>query len=277
MLPFTANPTAPKSCRAVFLSDFHLGARACQPKPIVEFLRRINADTIYLVGDILDLWHGGQLYWGAEHDAVIAELDRHYRLGTRIVYLPGNHDTDMRRPDAVPPFAHTEKREALVHLTAEGKRYLVLHGDQCDSRLMRWHFMTRIGSRVDSLVRRIDTAINQFLGEERFERSLSERLIGQFNSLMLGDRFETRLARLAEATGTDGVICGHSHKPTLRKVGDTQFANSGDWVDSLTALIEEHDGALKLYEFAPETAPRPAPVAEPFATPVTATVSVEQA
>lgn len=276
MLPFTAVPTAPKSCRAVFVSDFHLGARACQPKPILDFLRRIEAETIYLVGDILDFWHGGTVHWGPEHDAVLAELERHHNTGTRIVYLPGNHDTEMRRPDAEQHFVYSEKREALIHTSANGKRYLVLHGDQCDSRLMQWHFMTRIGSRMDSIVRKIDTTIMRWIGEERFERSLSERLIGRFNTVMLGDRFETRLARLAEATGTDGIICGHSHKPALRKVGEIEFANSGDWIDSLTALIEEHDGQIKLYEIAAEAKAQPT-AAGAIHAPVSPSVSAKRA
>ncbi len=273
MLPFTAVSTAPKSCRSVFLSDFHLGSRACQPKPILDFLRRIDADTIYLVGDILDIWHGGQVHWSTDHDAILRELDRHHRAGARIVYLPGNHDTAMRAPGAKPPFAHSEKREAMIHVTADGTRYLVLHGDQCDSRMMRWHFMTRLGSRIDSAVRKIDAHIMRWIGEERFERSLSERLIGRFNSIMLGDSFEIRLARLAEATGADGVICGHSHKPALRTVGNTLFANSGDWIDSMSALIEEHDGQVKLYEIVADSAPRP--VQAPAPATVSASVSAE--
>jgi len=257
-MPTAARPLPPHTHRSVFLSDFHLGARACRPAPILAFLRRVRAEHLYLVGDILDTFHGGQVHWGAEHDAIVSELERLAATGTRVIYLPGNHDAVTRAPDAAPPFAGVELREALIHIGADGRRHLVLHGDQCDRRMMRWHVMTRIGSRADAALRRLDDSLQRRAGTGRAGPTPLAALRTAANALMtLGDRFERRLAGLAAAAGADGVICGHSHKPALKRVDGIGYANCGDWVDSFTALVEHHDGRLALVATAPEPAARP--------------------
>lgn len=266
MSPTSVTDMPHLSYRTVFLSDFHLGARSCKPRPILEFLRSVEAETIYLVGDILDLWHGGQVHWSETHDEIVAELERHGRDGTRVVYLPGNHDAMMRHPEAR-SFANSELREAVVHHAADGMKYLVLHGDQIDARFLRWHFVTRLGSRVDAVMRRIDVGVRRWSGLSEADRSLIERTIVRVNGMMiLGDRFETRLTALASAAGAQGVICGHSHKPALRRHNGLAYANCGDWVDNMTALAEDYDGRLKLIEYQPEPARRPVQVSGP--TPV---------
>jgi UDP-2,3-diacylglucosamine pyrophosphatase LpxH len=257
-LPKSAPPVPMRAFRSVFLSDFHLGARACRPGPILAFLRSVEAEQIYLVGDILDTFHGGRLHWGPEHEAIVGELERLASTGTRVVYLPGNHDAPMRVPDAQAPFEGAEMREALVHRGADGRRHLVLHGDQCDSRLMRWHFMTRLGSRADAAVRRLDAVLERQFGPLRNGRSPLDGVIAAANGLMnLGDRFERKLAGLAAAAGAQGVICGHSHKPALKQIDGVAYANCGDWIDSFTAPVEHFDGGFALVRAAPETAPRP--------------------
>lgn len=272
MPPPSATETPRRSFRALFLSDFHLGARACKPAPILEFLRSVEAETIYLVGDILDLWHGGDVHWSETHDEIVTEIERHGRDGARVVYLPGNHDAMMRNPGAR-SFAHSELREAVIHRGVDGTRYLVLHGDQCDRRILRWHFVTRLGSRVDAMMRRIDTGMRRWSGLSEAERSVIERAIVRVNGMMmLGDRFETRLTALASATGAEGVICGHSHKPALRRHNGLAYANCGDWIDNFTALAEDHDGRLKLIEYVPQSAPRPVPGPIPVPVPVSGLV-----
>lgn len=255
---------APTRLRALFLSDFHLGSRASRPGMVLEFLAAHEADTIYLVGDILDLWHGCKVHWGADASAIVAELEARASRGVRVVYLAGNHDAPLRAPRAALPRGW-ELREALTHEAADGQRYLVLHGDQCDSRLMRWHFMTRIGSRADAMIRALDDWFARRFGPPRSHRpSRIQRLIVAFNELfIMGGRFETRLVALAKATGADGVICGHSHKPALKELDGATYANCGDWVDSLTALTEDHTGALRLVEWVPEEAPAPSPANRP--------------
>lgn len=263
-----AKSSAPRRYRSLFLSDFHLGARGCQPAPILNFLREAEADTIYLVGDILDIWHGGRIHWSATHDAIIRELDKRAETGTRVIYLPGNHDAPMRALDR--NFMHFELAETVVHEAADGQRYLVLHGDQCDGRILRWHFMTRLGSRMDALFRGLDGWLLRRRGRHESEGSAIQWAIARFNDLMAhGKGFERRLMAMATQARAQGVICGHSHKPTLRDLHGLTYANCGDWVDSLTALAENHDGALQLLQWVNT---QTVPVADPLTEPAEAKV-----
>ena len=250
---------ARRSCRAVFLSDLHLGARGCRPGPILAFLRMIEADRLTLVGDVFDIWHAGRIHWRDDHDAILSELGRQIRGGTRVVYLPGNHDAMMRHPDSSPPIDGCEIRDAVIHAGADDRRYLVTHGDQCDSRVMRRPAMTRLGARLDAALRRADTAVRHWRGTPAARRTPVQRIIEAANALMtLGDRFETRATALAAAAGADGLICGHSHKPALKRHNGLDYADCGDWVDNLTALVEEPNGRLRLVQWGAESAQSPA-------------------
>ncbi len=249
--------------RSLFLSDFHLGSRGCSPGPILDFLQSVQADAIYLVGDILDLWHGGPVQWGDIHAEIIETLEAHAEAGTRIVYLPGNHDAALRSPGM--NFLSFELTETALHVGADGQRYLIVHGDQCDARILRWHAMTRFGSRMDALFRGIDAWLRRRRDVSETERTLIQLAIEGINHLIArGSGYEHRLIALASEAGVDGIICGHSHKPALRDVDGMTYANCGDWVDSLTALAEDSSGALQLLQWGaepaavPETGPRPA-------------------
>ncbi|GGG71281.1 UDP-2,3-diacylglucosamine hydrolase [Salipiger pallidus] len=260
--------SAPRgSLRSLFLSDLHLGARASRPRQILEFLSGVEAETIYLVGDIFDLWHGGRVFWSDAHEAVLANLRARKRDGARIIYLPGNHDCAMRAPDAA--IEGWELREAVIHRAADGRRMLVLHGDQCDPRFLRWHFMTRLGSRLDAILRQADDWQRARGGLARDHASHAQRIItGANHVLAMGDRFERRLLKLARASGAMGVICGHSHKPALRSHDGLLYANCGDWIDSLTALTEDSHGQFDLVEFLPEIRPEARPQARPSEAPL---------
>jgi len=255
----------PERFRSLFLSDLHLGARASQPRAVLDFLKAHEAATIYLVGDILDLWHGGRVHWSPLHEAVMNELERRALTGTRVVYLAGNHDAVLRLPGSARLPEAWELREALVHKASDGRAYLVLHGDQADSRLLRLHIMTRLGSRADALLRRLDGWLGRRLElwSRKGDDSPIRAVIRRFNGLLvMGGRFERRLVALAGAAGAHGVICGHSHKPGLREVNGLSYANCGDWVDSFTALAEDESGALTLIDWSGEIATRPGPAQE---------------
>ena len=249
--------TEPRQLRSLFLSDLHLGARACRPRAILDFLQVHEAETIFLVGDIFDLWHGGHAHWSPVHEAVVAELERKARMGARVIYLAGNHDAPLRTPGAASLPEGWELREAVIHRTADGQRYLVLHGDQCDPRFLRWHWMTRVGSRADAALRALDAWLGRRIGRDDLSQSETtiKRAISTFNGLfVMGGAFERRLVALAQAAGMQGVVCGHSHKPGLHQVGQTVFANCGDWVDNCTALGEDQAGTLELiaWDVVPE-------------------------
>lgn len=234
--------------RSMFLSDIHLGARGCKADRVLDFLRSNDADTIYLVGDILDTWHPLVPQWTPTHDEILRLLFRRAGSGRRVIYLPGNHDDAMR--------AHCDRAagrfevvEQSVHETADGRRLLVLHGDCADIRLFRSHLATRIGSRVDGALRALDDRLNQW-GRTLHpnDRSLIEVLLGAIKAMMnFGDGFETRLTDMAAARGLDGVICGHSHQAALHDDhGGILYANCGDWVDTFTAIAEDASGRLSL-------------------------------
>ena len=248
----TINPTQRKIFRTLFVSDLHLGARGSRAERFLEFLNGVEAETIYLVGDILDIWHTGRVFWGEAQQGILAELARRARSGTRVIYLPGNHDAALRDHPG-PRFGEFELHETITHEAADGARYLVLHGDQCDARIFRWHVMTRIGSRADAALRAIDQWLKLHL-HRTTERGLCELAISGVNALMLvGNQFEERLAARAREAAHDGVICGHFHKAALHVREGLTYANCGDWVDNQTALVETFDGSLQMLEWSGET------------------------
>lgn len=254
---FDASASRPRRrYRSLFLSDLHLGARGCRAAEILDFLAGVEADTIYLVGDILDVWHPGKVHWGAAQDAIWTDLGSRAANGTRVIYLPGNHDAPLREIDTG-RFDQFELADSLTHTAADGTRYLVLHGDQVDARIFRFHVMTRIGSRLDAALRTLDHALRGLRPSAK--RGIFEWAICGVNALMMvGNGFEKRLAAMAVASGHDGVICGHFHKAALRQSGPITYANCGDWVDSRTALVETFDGALQLVEWRAEAETGPA-------------------
>ena len=217
--------------RSLFISDLHLGARGCRVDAVLAFLKANHAERIFLVGDILDIWHGS-VHWDARHDAVISTLLERARQGVEITYIYGNHDREIaRREDRIlPEFTLCER---LSYETVDGTRLLVLHGDQGDSRLLRFHFMTRLGSRLDALMRRVDVWLKRQLGRSEYERSVIQAAINGVNAVLShGNLCASRLMRIAREGGYDGIVCGHFHKPALREMDAMVDANCGDWMDS---------------------------------------------
>lgn len=243
-------PAAPRHHRSLFLSDLHLGALGCRADLIRDFLEANSADTIYLVGDILDIWHPLTLTWGPAQDRIIGLLRQRAAEGARLVYLIGNHDAPLSGPQTAPAAQDlpAELAEAVTHLAADGRRYLVLHGDICDARLLRWHICTRIGSRIDGLLRAADRGLRRVRRNLRPEdRSPVEWLLTALNTVLYaGKAHERRLIALARGNGHDGVICGHFHVTALHGDHGLIYANCGDWVDSFTAIAEDAEGRLSV-------------------------------
>ena len=237
----------PRCHRSLFLSDLHLGSRGCRAERILGFLRAHTAADIYLVGDILDLWHPPFPHWTPVHDEILALLLRRVQEGARLHYLTGNHDAAMRVHLGT-RFRSIVVAEEIVHEAADGRRYLVMHGDACDPRVLRWHVMTRIGSRLDWMLRRLDERLKRLRRTVQPERrSLIEALLSGVDAAMaFGTAYEARLVARARRAGCDGVICGHFHKAALHENHGLVYANCGDWVDSFTALAEDASGRLSL-------------------------------
>ena len=247
-----AERVVPEVHRTMFLSDLHLGAQGCRAEAILGFLAQNDAETIYLVGDIFDIWDPLILHWGARQDRIVDILRARAAAGRRLVYLVGNHDRALAGlpAEAWPARARlgiTAQRQ-VEHRAADGMRYLVLHGDVCDARWLRFHICTRLGSRVDGLLRLIDSGLRVLrLRFGREARGPIEMLLRGVNTLFYRSRsHERRLVALAEAAGCDGIICGHFHLAALHDDHRRRYANCGDWTDTCTAIVESRDGRLRL-------------------------------
>lgn len=235
----------------LFLSDLHLGSRACRDEALLSFLQGHTADVIYLVGDIIDTWLPFGAHWTtAQHQVLAILLDR-ARTGTRLVYIPGNHDAFFRRFEGQDMLG-IEVALRIVHEAADGRRYLVVHGDESDVFDKHFPRLSRLGTRIDSAVRGLIGAINRRRARYGLkEWALVDRLVKGFNDMVRAcDAFEERLADLARAHGTDGIICGHFHKPALHSDHGVAYANCGDWVENATALVETASGRLLLIDWA---------------------------
>ena len=234
--------------RSLFLSDFHLGTRGCQAERLIAFLRRYDADRIYLVGDIIDGWAlRSSWYWPQSHNDVVQKLLRKVRKGTSLVYVPGNHD-EFLRDYAGSSFGGVEIVSEVVHTAADGRRYLVTHGDQFDLvvRHARWLALLGDGAYTFALfVNRHLNAVRRRLGLTYWSLSAWAKSRVK-NAVNFIGRFEDALAADAERHGVDGVICGHIHHAALRDTGRFTYLNTGDWVESCTGIVEHYDGELVL-------------------------------
>jgi UDP-2,3-diacylglucosamine pyrophosphatase LpxH len=234
--------------RAMFISDVHLGTRACQAEMLLEFLKENDADTIYLVGDIVDFWRIRRgAIWPQTHNDVLQKLLRKVRKGTRIIFIPGNHDEGLR-DYCGSRFGGIEIEREAVHETADGRRYLVIHGDEFDVvvRYARW--LAFLGDRGYELALWANWPLNFVrrwfgLGYWSLSSYLKLRVKSAVN--FIGD-FEKSLADEARRHQADGVICGHIHHAAARQIGDVHYLNTGDWVESCTAIAETQMGQFQL-------------------------------
>jgi UDP-2,3-diacylglucosamine pyrophosphatase LpxH len=239
--------SAPGRHRAIFLSDMHLGTRMARPDLILAFLDLHVADTVYLVGDIVDNWHPLHRNWRPDHHAVLRRLLALPMTGSRVVFLPGNHDAFFRNYIGT-TFGGIEVAREALHHTADGRRFLVTHGDCCDVFAAHAPAMARAGALIETAMRGIDASQRHLLRRLRPQAwGGIENLIHRSQTAIRKlDRFEVRLAELALRRGYDGVICGHFHQPALHDIGGVVYANCGDWAGSNTALVEAGDGTLSL-------------------------------
>jgi UDP-2,3-diacylglucosamine pyrophosphatase LpxH len=238
--------------RSIFISDLHLGTRGCKAEFLLDFLRYNEADNIYLVGDIIDCWRLKKTwYWAQSHNDVVQKLLRKARKGTRVIYVPGNHDEPLRDYDGM-AFGGVVVANEIVHITADGKRYLVAHGDAFDGVIKYAKWLAYLGDSAYSLALTLNHWYNHFrvsLGLQYW--SLSAYLKTQVkDAVKFISDFETAMAAEARRHGYDGVICGHIHKAESRMIDGVHYCNDGDWVESCTALVEHLDGRLEIVEWA---------------------------
>lgn len=239
--------------RSVFISDVHLGIRAAQTHALLDFLKHVEADTYYLVGDIFDFWKMRRRpFWPQSHNDVVQKLLRRVRKGARIIFIPGNHDEALR-DYCGQTFGGIEIVHDIVHVSPDGRRYLVMHGDELDVVMRYAKWLALLGDRSYELALWSNTPLNwirRHLGLGYW--SLSAFLKGRIKSAVsfIGE-YESALADVARRRGVDGVICGHIHHAADRMIGDIHYLNCGDWVESCTALIEKGTGELELIRWSP--------------------------
>lgn len=237
--------------RAVFLSDTHLGFHGCSAEYLLEFLRSVHCQRLYLVGDIIDFWSlGKRRYWPETHSRVVRHIIRKAQRGTRVILVPGNHDETLRKYDGM-SIGGLEVRNHLVHETADGRRILVLHGDQFDSAVRYSPFLASLGSNLYGGLLRMNTWINAIrrrLGKDYWSLAAYAKHKVK-NAVQYISRFEEAVVKAATKENVDGVICGHIHRAEISRMEGITYMNCGDWVESCTALLEHHDGRIELMQW----------------------------
>ncbi len=243
-----AEGPATRHYRTVFLSDIHLGTRGCQAGILLDFIRGMECETLYLVGDIIDGWKlKSGWYWPQSHNDVVQKVLRMARKGTRVIYIPGNHDDRVRDFCGVHFGGVIVARDAIFE-TAAGKRYLVTHGDEFDGVINHAKWLAFLGDWAYRALLSLNTTWNLVRRRMGFGYwSLSAFVkVKVKNALQFIENFEAAVADEARRRGVDGVICGHIHKAEMRMIGGIEYINDGDWVESCTALVEHADGRLEL-------------------------------
>lgn len=234
--------------RAIWISDLHLGSFGCQAELLLDFLRDTECDTLYLAGDIIDGWRlRRSWYWPQAHNDVVQKVLRKARKGTRVVYIPGNHD-EFARQYVDHHFGGVEVMAEAIHETADGRKMLVTHGDEFDAIVCYAKWLAKLGDGIYLFL----LVLNQFLNRARRKLgfpywSLSAYLKYKVkNAVKFIAAYEEAVAGMVRRRGLDGIVCGHIHHPETRLIGDVLYCNDGDWVESCSALVEHFDGRLEI-------------------------------
>ena len=246
-----------KTYRSIFVSDVHLGTKDCQADKLNNFLKNNSCDTLYLVGDIIDAWRIQQnkWRWKQSHTNVVRRVLGHAKRGTRVVYIAGNHDEFLR--PMIPygfSFGHVEIHNQIEHIGADGRHYLVTHGDLFDgiTRLAPW--LAFLGDKAYDIILSVNSKYNWLrhrmgFGYFSISKFLKHRVKKAVDFMF---KFEENLANYCKKRGFDGVICGHIHHAEIKEINGVMYMNDGDWVESCTALVEHHSGLWEIITWTKE-------------------------
>lgn len=241
----------PLTYRTIWISDIHLGTPGARAQALLHFLKHTHSDKLYLVGDVVDGWQlKKKFYWPQEHNDVVQKLLRKARQGTKVVYIPGNHDEAARQYLGV-NFGDIAIKAEDIHETADGLRFWVVHGDLFDNVIQHARWLAYLGDYSYTLLLRINLIFNWVRNKLNLPYwSLSQYLKHRVKSAVsFISAFETAMITETRRRNCDGVVCGHIHKPEIRQIDGILYANDGDWVESLSALVEHHDGTLELLDW----------------------------
>ena len=243
--------------RSIWISDVHLGTYGSQAAMLLDFLRHTDSKYLYLVGDIIDGWRMKRSwYWHQSHNDVIQKLLRKARKGTRLFYVPGNHDENFRDFTTY-RFGNVAVVRETVHTMLDGRKFLVMHGDEFDGIVLYAKWLAFLGDHAYNLA----LFLNRWFNKVRRTLGFPYWSLSQFlkhkvkNAVKYISNFEHAVVEEARRRGVDGVICGHIHTAEIRDIDGIQYCNDGDWVESCTALVEHLDGRLEIIEWAKLRAP----------------------
>jgi UDP-2,3-diacylglucosamine pyrophosphatase LpxH len=237
------------SVRSIFISDIHLGTRACQAERLTEFLRHYDAENVFLVGDIVDFWAMRRsVVWTPAQNTFVQKILRRARRGERVVFIPGNHDEVLRDYLGI-ALGDIEVVGELVHTLADGRRFLLLHGDEFDQITRHHRWVAVLGDVMYDVLVRLNAVVS--FVRRRFGMTCYWSLAGFAKrrikkALQFIFDFEDAAMHAARLRGLDGIICGHIHSAVIREADGITYVNCGDWVDSCTAIVEHFDGRLEL-------------------------------
>ena len=255
------SPTTPVlELRTVWISDIHLGTPGCQAGALLDFLRRTNCQTLYLVGDIIDGWQlRRSWYWPQAHNDVVQKILRKARRGTKVIFVPGNHD-EFARKYVAHNFGGVDVMDEAIHVTADGRKLWITHGDLFDGVIQCAKWLAYAGDMAYEFTLKVNRWFNRArakLGMPYW--SLSKYLKQKVKrAVSFISDFEVAVAREARKRGVDGVVCGHIHHAEMRMIDGVLYCNDGDWVESLTALVEHHDGKLEILDWSHGMQAKPA-------------------
>lgn len=243
-----------RKLRTIWISDIHLGTRGCNAELLLDFLRAHECETLYLVGDIVDGWRLRKgWYWPDAHNEVCRRVLKMAHGGTRVVLVAGNHD-EMLRPYAGMSFGGVEIALDAIHTTADGRRLLITHGDGFDSVVLYARWLAFLGDQAYTFLLRLNVVLNMLRRRLKLPYwSLSSYLKKRVkNAVQFIGAFEEAVAHAARDAGVDGVVCGHIHSAEIRQIGEVTYYNDGDWVESCTALAEDHTGQITIIDWLAE-------------------------
>jgi UDP-2,3-diacylglucosamine pyrophosphatase LpxH len=235
--------------RSVFISDVHLGTRACQAARLIDFLREYPSDHLYMVGDIIDFWAMSRsIQWAPAHNTVVQKILRRARQGGHVMFIPGNHDEVLREYTGI-TFGNIRVEQEWIHETADGRRYLLIHGDEFDqiTRFHRW--VAVLGDVAYGALLRLNVGLSRLrrlLGISGYWSLAGYAKRRVKKAVNFISDFETSVVHAVRQRNLDGVICGHIHWAEIRQVEGITYLNCGDWVDSCTAIVEHIDGRMEI-------------------------------
>lgn len=244
------------SYRTIWISDVHLGTKGCNAEMLIDFLDRTDSEVMYLVGDIIDGWRlKKKFYWPASHNDVVWRVMKRAKRGTRVVYIPGNHDEMFRQFSGL-NFGGVEIKRAAFHDTADGRRLMVLHGDEFDAVMLSHRWLAFVGDWTYRAAMQVNVLVNgirKALGKPYWSLSKAAKHKVK-NAVEFIGKYEEVVAKAAGERGVDGVVCGHIHTAEFREFEfngqPVEYWNDGDWVEGCNALVEHHDGRMEILNWA---------------------------